>query len=111
MINMIGNGNYLDYTCTQAQNSGDLIFVGSLAGVAVSSGVIGQVISLAISGVFNIAKVSTDNITQGAPVYQVPGNPNTVTMEPPATPILVGWAYTAAAAGQTTVQVKFKGGE
>lgn len=60
-----GEGNVIDVTLAAAATSGVPIVVGTLLGVPLTDGEIGDVIAVAISGVHNIPKVDAAVITQG----------------------------------------------
>ena len=109
--NHVQPGKVIEVTLTSATNSGDLIQVGVLAGVALGSGGIGDTISVQIDEVFTVPKVSTDVLTVGAAVNLDPVNKR-VTLaaddggSPPTNLIRAGVATSAAGNPSATVNVK-----
>lgn len=97
-------GLIIPVTLTAAVNSGDLLPVGDLTGVALAKGAIGEEISVAIDEVFTVAKVPADVITIGAQLYLNAAAKQVTTTV--GTNIKAGKATTAAAASTATVNVK-----
>jgi predicted RecA/RadA family phage recombinase len=107
MKNYVQDGKYLDFTAAADVDSGDLVQVGSLHGVAVTDVANGAVGSLALQGVYTLPKLTGaagDATTAGGPVYfssgSVSGSDSSGTRK------LVGYALAAAAQAVTTVQVR-----
>jgi predicted RecA/RadA family phage recombinase len=108
MKNLIQKGKTIDYLIPESATitSGQLVAIGDVVGVAVSSGVEGETIAVSLSGVYLVGKV-TGVLTQGQKVYfnasqgKVTGTASTNKF--------VGWAYEAAANGAPTVGVKLIG--
>jgi predicted RecA/RadA family phage recombinase len=107
MKNYVQDGKYLDFTAAADVDSGDLVQVGSLHGVAVTDVANGAVGALAMEGVFTLPKLTAaagDACTAGGPVYfssgSVSGSDSSGTRK------LVGYSLAAAAQAVTTVQVR-----
>ncbi len=74
MRNFIQDGETIvyenaDVTGAAAISSGDLVIIGSLAGVAVVDIAVGGSGAVKINGVFKLPKTSAQAWTQGAPIY------------------------------------------
>ena len=99
MKNFVQTGQVLHYTPAAGSNikSGDLVAVGSVVGVAVTDGVVGKLLAVSVTGVYNIPVPSTvAAITQGQAVYF-----NTTSKEITLTAsgnVLAGYAWDAATA-------------
>ena len=107
MKNYVQDGKYLDFTAAADVDSGELVQVGSLHGVAVTDVANGANGALAMEGVFTLPKLTGaagDACTAGGPVYfssgSVSGSDSSGTRK------LVGYALVAAAQAVTTVQVR-----
>lgn len=107
MKKYVQDGKYLDFTAAADVDSGDLVQVGSLHGVAVTDVANGAVGALAMEGVFTLPKLTGaagDACTAGGPVYfssgSVSGSDSSGTRK------LVGYSLAAAAQAVTTVQVR-----
>lgn len=69
MKNFISSGSTVDYEVPSGTvKSGDMILVGSLFGVAATDGESGEVITLYLSGMFNLPKAA-GAVEQGDPLY------------------------------------------
>ncbi len=66
--NFIEKGEVLTYGATKNISSGDLVIIGTIAGVAKTDIAIGETGSVHITGVYSLAKAN-ETITQGAKVY------------------------------------------
>lgn len=113
--NRIAGGRTLDWTNASggAIAVGALVIVGTLAAVVLSAndgaasvannkaGVVG------ITGVYEVTKLSTDVVAQGALLYWDAGNSRLTTTAGANT--LAGKAYAAAGNGATTVQIILNG--
>lgn len=104
MKNFQTHGNVINHTPTAAVTSGSVVLIGSRIGVAVADIAANDTGSVQVVGVFNVAKLSTDNMTQGALVYWDNTNKRLTTTASGNT--LAGFAFDAAGAGTTTVNVK-----
>ena len=107
MKNYVQDGKYLDFTAAADVDSGDLVEVGSLHGVAVTDVASGAKGVLAMEGVFTLPKLvgGGDAVAAaGDPVYfsagSVTGDDDT------GSNLLVGYALAAAAQAVATVQVR-----
>lgn len=112
--NFVQEGNVIDYTAAAAHSSGDPIVIGSMVGIALTDAAIGDVISVALEGVYEIP-AATAEITLGAKVYwDADGNPVGGTSGAGAATAtdtsntLVGYAIAAKAATVSTVKVKLE---
>lgn len=52
-----GEGNVIDVTLASAAASGDVLVIGNLLGVCLSDGAIGDIVAVAVSGVFDLPAV------------------------------------------------------
>lgn len=108
MKNFIQKGDTIDFTTFGAVTSGQLVQFGNLHGVATTAAAgSGEVIALALEGVFTLPKLtgaSADACTAGGPVYfssgSVSGSDSSGTRK------LVGHSLAAAAQAATTVRVR-----
>jgi len=104
---MIEEGNVMPVTLTGPALSSGVVVAGSLVGVAATSGNTGDTISVALRGVFAVAKGGAA-ITQGTRLYWDAAANNglgqvaTVAGSLPT----IGYAFTPAAAADATVNVK-----
>jgi predicted RecA/RadA family phage recombinase len=101
--NYIESGDVKDFTLSGTVASGALVAIGDMVGVALSAGVSGQTIGVRLSGVFEVAKAA-GAITIGAKLYLASGA--VTTTDNSGANKFVGYAWTAAASGDATVQVK-----
>jgi predicted RecA/RadA family phage recombinase len=67
--NFVQEGDQIPYTLVAEAVSGDTILIGKRVGIALKSGAIGDVIQLAVEGVFEVAKTTGQAWTVGALVY------------------------------------------
>lgn len=107
----LDSGRELHYTAAAAITNGALVVVGATPGVARTSAVTGDLVNVAISGVFTVAKKAsaTDGWSQGARLYYVAtGGVNKLTSTAAAGKF-VGCAAAAAATGATTASVALAG--
>lgn len=77
MKNYIQNGKIITYTLPESATvtSGQVVIIGTLKGVAQTSGVAGDKVTVSLYGVYELPK-ATGAITQGALVYwAAAGNP------------------------------------
>lgn len=109
MKNYIEEGNRLQYANSSGSTiaSGAGVLVGSRLGVAVSDILTATTGILAMSGVFNLPKLSTDVVTQGAKLYW--DNTNKRLTLTSTSNTLVGYAQNAAGNGVTTVDAMISG--
>lgn len=103
MNNFIEKGERLPFTAGFAVASGAGLTIGDRFGVATGAVESGGVGILAMCGVFQLPKLSTDVITVGQKVYWDFDNARITTTA--ASHNLAGFAFTAAGNGATTVNV------
>jgi predicted RecA/RadA family phage recombinase len=104
MKNYIQEGDTLNFTANEAITAGQMILVTGVVGVAINDVASGAVGVLATKGVFEVAKEGTDAPSQGQILYYNATNKTaTVTA---STNKVIGYAWTAAASGDSTVQVR-----
>lgn len=100
-------GEVIDYTAGTAVLSGAVVLVGKRLGVALADIAAGDTGPVQVSGVFEVDKLSTDVVTQGALLYwDSAASKMTVTV---GSNTLAGYAWKAAGNGVTTVQIKLNG--
>lgn len=104
MNNKVSDGGTLDYTVTaEGVNSGDVVVVNDVAGVAMRNGKEGETVALCIEGVYSLPK-GTAAIPQGKKVYYNAADKNVVGTATGNT--FVGYAWSNAAAADPLVDVK-----
>lgn len=97
-------GEVIDYTAGANIASGQVVLMGARIGVALKAIANGETGPIQVTGVFNIAKLSTDNMAQGALLYWDNTNSRLTTTASGNT--LAGFAAAAAAATTTSVNIK-----
>ncbi len=101
--NYVQEGKALNYTPSGADvASGDLVILGTIAGVAKTDIADGKTGAVHICGVFSLAKAS-GAVTQGAKLYWSSANSNVTTTASGNT--LIGVAAAAAASGDASIPV------
>jgi predicted RecA/RadA family phage recombinase len=99
MKNYIEPGDTITVPAPAAVNSGDLVIVGKLIGVATNTVAIGVNVAIKTTGVFEFPKVSAEAWTVGAPINWLVGTKQAtigagaligVASEPAANPSSVG---------------------
>jgi len=98
------DGKVLDLTMPYDRTSGQGVLVGKIFGVVLSTAVSGAVAPVQTEGVFNVAKLSTDVVTQGALLYWDNSNKRLTTTS--TSNQLVGYATAAADGSTATVDIK-----
>lgn len=110
--NLNQDGNIINYTATAAITSGTLYEIGSTLGVALKSGTTGDVVPIAIEGVYSgLTKVAEANsaIAVGAPVYyRTTGGAAKLTGKATGG-TYAGVGMAAAVTGATTATIKLLG--
>ncbi len=104
MKNYIRPGDVIDHVASGAKTAGQVVLIGTKIGVCVADIANGATGSLQVTGVFNIAKLTTDVVAQGAALYWDNGNSRLTTTVGSNT--LAGYATDAAGNGATTVNIK-----
>lgn len=104
MKNYIRPGHVIDYVASGAKTAGQVVLIGARIGVCEADIANGATGSVQVTGVFNIAKLSTDVVAQGAALYW--DNTNSRLTTTSAGNTLAGYAFTAAGNGDTTVNIK-----
>lgn len=102
--NFVYDGEHFNYTAGATITSGDLVPMTDMVGLALSPATSGTTIAVRTEGVAELAKLSTDVITQGQIVYWDNTNKRITTTSAGNT--RAGKAYAAAGNGATKVQVK-----
>lgn len=103
----VASGDRLNVTLAAATTSGTALLIGTIIGVAVTSGAIGDVVAHEVEGVFELPKLTTDVVTQGAKLYWDNTNKRLTVTASGNTE--AGVAYAAADGAATTVLIKLKG--
>lgn len=103
--NYIQSGDVLEYTVPAATTiaSGQVVVAGDLVGVAMTSGTTGDIISVRLSGVFEVAKEAPLEIAQGDTVYWDAANSR---VDKTNTNVLMGKAFEGAGSAATLVKVR-----
>ena len=107
--NYTQDGDVINYTCAGDIVSGAIVPLTECAGVALQSGATGDVISLALEGVFTVTKKAgaTLDFAVGEYAYSVTDSGVEKAVATGGTEAL-GVAVAAAATGDTTVAVKLE---
>ena len=103
----VQTGNAIDHVAAADIANGKMVVIGARVGIALAAIAAGATGTLAVTGVFTYAKLSTDNIAQGALVYYDAANNRLTTTASGNT--LAGYATAAAGVGTTSVNVKLNG--
>lgn len=101
--NFIQDGDVLNHTAAAALISGQALLLGVRLGVALTDAAIGDTIAVAVKGVFDLPKLSTDNVAQGAALYWDDTNKRLTVTATANT--LAGYAAAASGAGVATVNI------
>lgn len=107
MKNFRANGASFTATLTAPVASGGVVVMSDMLGVAYTAGLVGQNVAVATEGVFALPKLAGAALAQGKKVYY-DAAAGTVSATVGAG-LLAGFVYEAAAAGDTTVNVKLNG--
>ena len=111
--NYIGEGKVLDFTAGGAVAVGAVVAMGDIVGIAlVAAAASGDVIAVAIEGVFTVAKTTGTAWAQGAAIDWDSGSSEFHDGVTPASGDVVscGIAAVAAASADATGQIKLLGG-
>ena len=115
MAQTLSDGDVLNYTATGAVANGELKIINRMAGVALTTATgAGQVIGLALNGVFSLAAVATGVKTRGLrAMYRSTGSQMKVTTVSGVAgtgKYTIGTIWETATAASTTVKVRLHGG-
>lgn len=103
--NFIEEGDVMVYAASAvAVASGAVVVAGARIGVALADIALGAQGPASVTGVWVVAKLSTDNVAQGADLYWDAANSRMTTTA--AGNVKAGYAFAAAGAGVTTVPIK-----
>jgi len=110
---LIQRGHVMSFTAGEALNSGDCINVGNVFGVVTTDVASGDVGELAVEGVIQVTKLTGAGsaVAQGEPVNYITASKSATGATPGAGLgyTNIGYAYQAAADGDSTINVKFDG--
>jgi len=99
-------GDVFDYAHSSAVSSGELVAIGSIAGVALGKFDASGEVSYAVDGVYELPKASAaGTMTAGAKAYHASGEITDVNTDP-----FAGIVAEDAAAGDTTIKVRINFG-
>jgi len=99
----LNSGETINHIPSSDVAAGDVILQGNLFGIALTAIPSGRLGSLAISGIFRITKLSTDNVTVGAVLYW--DNTNKRVTLTAGGNTRIGLAVAASPSGQATADV------
>lgn len=102
----VQQGDQIDYTPTADCAAGDVVVQGDLVGLVRTPIPAGTPGSLAVAGVFDVAKASATVFTAGAKAYWDATARQAVTTDGGGANKLLGKSVRAAASGETTVRVR-----
>lgn len=108
MKNYIQPGKTLAVTAPRALNSGDVVVVGVLAGVAGHDAALGERVTIDLEGVFDLRKAPAQAWTVGAAIYVTPAT-GICTTAATAGNLLLGAATEAAANPSDIGSVRLNG--
>lgn len=110
--NYVGEGKVLNYTAGGTVSAGDVIVTGSTVGILLKGGVSGNVLPLAVEGVFTVAKTAGTAWVQGDKIdWDASASAFHKGVTPAAGDVVgAGVAAIAAASAATTAQIKLLGG-
>ena len=100
-------GDVIDYTAGSALTSGTVVVIGKRIGVLLSDLASGETGPAQVTGVFEVTKLTTDDVAQGALLYWDTANSRLTTTV--STNTLAGYAFKAAGTSATTVNIKLNG--
>lgn len=103
MKNAVSEGLAVDHAPAAARAAGAATLIGARIGVAVNDVAANASGVFRVRGVFNLPKLSTDNVAQGALLYWDNANLRLTTTASGNT--LAGYAVAAAGSGVATVDV------
>lgn len=107
MRNFIYEGDHLPFTAAAAVASGDGVVMGTVLGVAAADIAVGDTGTIAVEGVFELPKLSTDAISAGdALTWDVTNNELKVAAAGTGDLLACAFATEAAGAGTPTVRAK-----
>ncbi len=101
--NFVADGEHFNHTPGSAVSNGAVVLMGATIGVALTAIAANATGAVKVTGVFTIAKLSTDVVAQGAKLYWDAGNSRLTTTVGSNT--YAGRAYAAAGSGVSTVQI------
>lgn len=104
MKNFIQKGKTISVLLAANIASGAAILIGAIVGVAVTSGLIGDTISVDLFGVFELPKAA-GAVSQGALLYWDDTAKNVTTSSASGANAKIGYAWAAAQSGDATIQV------
>jgi predicted RecA/RadA family phage recombinase len=110
MTNYDSPGDIMELTAPSGGvSSGDVVKVGSIVGVVIADAAEGEAMQAAVKGIFdNLACLSSDDISQGDPLYWDDGN-SRFTLTSASGLVLCGVAAADSGSGTATVKVKLPG--
>ncbi len=109
MKSYVQPGDRITLTAAAAASSGDGVLVGSLFGIAFGDAEIGDTLTLSTTGVFEMAKVSTDVLAVGAAVYWDDSAGLATSDDDTGSNPKIGVAVTAAGNPSSSVRVRLNG--
>lgn len=102
-------GDRITVTAAAAASSGDGVLIGSLFGIAFGDAGIGDKLTLATTGVFEMPKPSTDELAVGDPVYWDESARLATADDDTGSNPQIGIAVTAAGNPSSAVNVRLNG--
>jgi predicted RecA/RadA family phage recombinase len=103
MKNAIAKGNTITLAAPAAVQSGDIVEVGSLFGVAIADAESGDPVTLELGGVYDLPKTGSATFNAGDPAYLTSGGNIS---DSSSGNTLVGVAADVTAAGDETARVR-----
>lgn len=105
MKNYIQRGETMDVTLAGTVAAGSPLVVGSLVGVLKTGGILNDVCTLSLKGVFEIAKTAAQAAAKGAIYYWDDTTKKVTTSDGSGANLKIGYAFEAAAGADATAQV------
>lgn len=104
--NYIQPGNTVTVTATTDVAANDVVVMGSLVGIALSTAATGEKLDVALEGVFRVSKVAADALAVGAAVYLDAGDDLATSDDDNSANPLIGHAFEPAGNPSATVAVR-----
>lgn len=106
MKNFIQPGNTITLTAPAIVAGGGVVVVGSIFGVASGDAAVGADVEVALTGVFELPKVTTDAVAAGDKLYWDSAAGKLTKTAGTGSKPLAGYAIVAAANGESTVRCR-----
>ena len=106
MRNFLQAGSNLSIPAQAILAAGDVVLAGDIIGIAAGDAAIGAIVDVATTGIFTLAKTSTDTFAVGAKAYWVVATKKITSTS--ASNTHIGTVTEAAGNGAATAKVRIK---